>query len=110
MPVMAVVRRLLRPSAGALRLAAAVATVPISITAAVLDSPRVASADPDSQRLDELRDQGWRPIEVRLERRRTEVLLDRGVQQRTVTGETLAFAAYATVAGARAGAHVHHTA
>ncbi len=109
-PVMAVVRRLVRPSVGALRLAGAVAAVPIRVTAAVLDSPRVARTDPDSQVLDELRDQGWRPIEVRLERRRTEVWLDRGVQQHTVTGETLAFAAYAAVVGARAGAHVHHTA
>lgn len=110
MPAMTLMRRLLRPPVGALRLAGAVAAVPISITAAVLDSPRVARTDPDSQRLDELRDQGWRPIDVRLERRRTEVRLDRGVQQRTVTGETLAFAAYATVVGARTGARVHHTA
>lgn len=110
MPVMAVVRRLLRPTVGALRLAGAVAAAPFSITAAVLDSPRVARADPDSQLLDELRDQGWQPIEVRLERRRTEVRLERDAQQRTVTGETLAFAAYATVVGARAGARVHHTA
>jgi hypothetical protein len=109
-PVMAVVRRLVRPSVGALRLAGAVAAVPISITAAVLDSPRAARSDPASQLLDELRGQGWRPIEVRLERRRTEVRLERGAQQHTMTGETLAFAAYATLAGARADALVHHTA
>jgi len=103
-------RRLVRRSGAVLRMVGAVSAVPISITAAVLDSPRAARSDPASQLLDELRRDGWRPIEVRLEPRRTEVRLERGVEGHTVTGETLAFAAYATVAGARAGARVHHPA
>lgn len=96
---MATVRRLVLRSVAVLRTVGAVSAVPISITAVVLDSPRAARSDP-----------GWRPIEVRLERRRTEVRLERGVQRHTVTGETLAFAAHATLAGARTGALVHHTA
>lgn len=104
-----IVRRLLRPAVGALRIGA-VATVPIHTTAAVLHSPRAARSDAASQLLDGLRGENWRPIEVRLEPRRTEVQLERDGQRRTVTGETLAFAAYATVVGGRAGARVHHTA
>lgn len=107
-PVMPTIRHLGRPAARAIRLAGAFATVPIRTTAAVLDSPRTARSDPASQRLDELGGQGWRTIEVRLESRRTEVRLERGDERCTVAGETLAFAAYATLAGARAGALVHH--
>lgn len=106
---MAIIRHLGGPAARALQFAGLVATIPIRATAAILDSPRVARWDPASQRLDELRGQGWRPIEVRLEPRRTEVRLERGDERCTVAGETLAFAAYASLAGAGAGARVHHT-
>lgn len=104
-----IVRRLLRPAAGAMRMGA-VATVPIHTTAAILDSPRAARADAASQRLDALRHEGWRPVEVRTGHRRTEVHLERGGERRTVTGDTLAFAAYATVMGERSRTPVHHTA
>lgn len=107
---MGIIRQLARPTAGAFRLAGAVATASAQTAGAVLASPRVARADPASQRLTELRRQGWRPMEVRLEPRRTEVRLARGEEHCTVDGESLAFAAYGSLAGARAGAVVHHTA
>jgi len=84
----------------ALRLAGAVVTVPLHATAAVLASPRDAKTDPASRRLDELRDHGWRPVEVRLRPHRTEVVLARDEERSTVAGETLAFAAHATLTGA----------
>lgn len=93
----------------ALRLAGAVVTVPLHATAAVLASPRDAKTDPASRRLDELRDHGWCPVEVRLRPRCTEVVLARGEDRSAVAGETLAFAAHATLTASRTGAVVHRT-
>lgn len=92
-----------------LRLAVAVVSVPLYVSAALFASPRVAKADPTSQRLADLRRLGWRPVEVRLEPRRTEVLLVRDDERCTVVGETLPFAAYATLTASRTGAVVGHT-
>jgi len=92
-----------------LRLAGAIVSVPAHATIALLASPRSARADPTSQRLDDLRRHGWRPVEVRRAPRRTEVLLVRDDERCTVVGETLAFAAHATLTASRAGAVVRRT-
>lgn len=91
---------------GSARMTANLATIPVRLTNAVLDSPRVARRDPASRRLSELRRSGWRPTEVRLAARSTEVELERGDERQTVGGATLAFAAYATRAGVADGASV----
>lgn len=90
----------------AARVVAEVATAPVRVAAAVLDSPRVARRDPRSNQLASLRADGWRPIEVGLGVRAATVELERGGQHERVEGATLAFAAYAARVGAATGATV----
>lgn len=102
-----ILRQLGRSAASTLRWAGALASIPATTTAAVLGSPGAAKADPQSQRLVQLRRQGWRPTELRLLRHRTELCLERGGERCSVEGETLAFAAYASLVAARGGAWTH---
>ena len=94
-------------AAGSARLGS-VATVPLRVLAAVLDSPRVARQDPSSNRVAALRHDGWRVTGVRLGGRTTSVDLERTSERETVEGMSLAFAAYATRVGVAAGAAVVH--
>lgn len=95
-----------RAATGPARLVANVLTAPVRIGAAVLDSSRVARRDPASNRLAELRHDGWRPSEVRFGARTIEVDLERDGRHETIEGTTLAFAAYAGRVGVAAGAPV----
>lgn len=104
--MISIIRRLGSPAIGAARVASACAAVPARATAAALSAPRLARRDPASQQLLSLRDDGWHPAQVILAPRHTEVRMYRGDEQRSVTGDTLAFAAYSSLAGLRAGATV----
>lgn len=94
-------------AAGSARLGS-VATVPLRVLAAMLDSPRLARQDPSSNGLAALRHDGWQVSEVRLGGRKTSVDVERQGQRETVEGTSLAFAAYATRVGVAAGAAVVH--
>lgn len=101
-----IVRQVSSPALGAARAASTFASIPARATAAALRAPRLAKRDPASQQLVSLREQGWRPVQVILAPRQTEVRMSRGEEQRSVTGDSLAFAAFGSLAGVRAGATV----
>lgn len=91
---------------GTARFVADVTTAPVRVAAAVLDRPRVARRDPQSNQLAALRADGWRPTEVRLGARATTVELERNGEHTQVEGSSLAFATYAARVGVAAGATV----
>jgi hypothetical protein len=91
---------------GAARIVVDVATSPVRVAAAVLDSPSAARRDARSKELASLRADGWRPTAVRLGTRAATVELERSGQHEQVEGATLAFAAYAARVGVAAGATV----
>ena len=79
----------------AAHIVADVATAPVRVVAAVLDSPRAARRDTRSKELAALRGDGWRPIAVWLGVPGVTVELERDGEHVQVDGSSLAFAAYA---------------